>query len=84
MNPLNGQVTWNLSAGQAGRIARHEDRRPPAIGDIDGDGWLEIVQGTNEEYVRGESATSTSLRSRISSAFPLSTAGCTRSPTTAT
>ena len=26
------------------------------MGDIDGDGFLEIVQGTNEEYVRGEAA----------------------------
>lgn len=54
VNPLNGQVTWNLSAGQPVGSRGTKIVASPALGDIDGDGWLEIVQGTNEEYVRGE------------------------------
>ncbi len=54
VNPGNGQVTWNLSGGQPVGSRGSKIVGPPAIGDIDGDGFLEIVQGTNEEYVRGE------------------------------
>jgi hypothetical protein len=50
----NGQVTWDLSGGQPVGSIGSKLVGGPAIGDIDGDGWLEIVQGTNEEYVRGE------------------------------
>jgi len=55
VNPLTDQVTWNLSGGQPVGSRGTKVVASPAIGDIDGDGWLEIVQGTNEEYVRGES-----------------------------
>src|SRR6185369_8350530 len=55
VNPLNDQVTWHLSGGQPVGSRGTKVVASPAIGDIDGDGWLEIVQGTNEEYVRGES-----------------------------
>ncbi len=55
VNPLTDQVTWNLSGGQPVGSRGTKIVASPAIGDIDGDGWLEIVQGTNEEYVRGES-----------------------------
>ena len=55
VNPLNGQVTWNLSGGQPVGSRGTKIVGSPAVGDIDGDGFLEIVQGTNEEYVRGES-----------------------------
>ncbi len=48
------QVTWNLSSGQPVGSIGTKIVGGPAIGDIDGDGWLDIVQGTNEEYVRGE------------------------------
>jgi hypothetical protein len=48
-------VTWNLSGGQPVGSRGTKIVGGPGIGDIDGDGFLEIVQGTNEEYVRGES-----------------------------
>ncbi len=54
VNPLTDQVTWNLSGGQPVGSRGTKIVASPAVGDIDGDGWLEIVQGTNEEYVRGE------------------------------
>jgi len=55
VNPLNAQVTWNLVGGQPTGSRGTKVVGSPAVGDIDGDGFLEIVQGTNEEYVRGES-----------------------------
>ena len=55
VNPLTGQVTWNLVGGQPTGSRGTKIVGSPAVGDIDGDGFLEIVQGTNEEYVRGES-----------------------------
>ncbi len=55
VNPLNDQVTWNLVGGQPTGSRGTKLAGSPAVGDIDGDGFLEIVQGTNEEYVRGES-----------------------------
>jgi hypothetical protein len=55
VNPLTDQVTWNLVGGQPTGSRGTKIVGSPAVGDIDGDGWLEIVQGTNEEYVRGES-----------------------------
>ncbi len=55
VNPLNDQVTWNLVGGQPRGSRGTKIVGSPAVGDIDGDGFLEIVQGTNEEYVRGES-----------------------------
>ncbi len=54
VNPATGQVTWNLSSGQPVGSRGTKIVGSPAVGDIDGDGFLEIVQGTNEEYVRGE------------------------------
>jgi len=59
VNPLNGQVTWNLSAGS--RSARaHQDRRLAAVGDIDGDGFLEIVQARTRIRCAARAATSMS------------------------
>jgi hypothetical protein len=55
VNPTTGQVTWNLVGGQPVGSRGTKIVASPAVGDIDGDGFLEIVQGTNEEYVRGES-----------------------------
>ncbi len=54
VNALTGKVTWNLSGGQPVGSRGTKIVASPAVGDIDGDGFLEIVQGTNEEYVRGE------------------------------
>jgi hypothetical protein len=54
VNPVNGQVTWNLVGGQPVGSIGTKLVASPAVGDIDGDGFLEIVQGSNEEYVRGE------------------------------
>lgn len=54
VNPVTGHVTWNLVGGQPVGSRGSKIVASPALGDIDGDGWLEIVQGTNEEYVRGE------------------------------
>ena len=56
VNGTTGQVTWNLVGGQPTGSRGTKIVASPAVGDIDGDGFLEIVQGTNEEYVRGEAA----------------------------
>ncbi len=56
VNPVTGQVTWDLVGGQPRGSRGAKIIASPAVGDIDGDGFLEIVQGTNEEYVRGEAA----------------------------
>jgi hypothetical protein len=54
VSPGTGQVTWDLVGGQPRGSRGTKLVGSPAVGDIDGDGFLEIVQGSNEEYVRGE------------------------------
>ncbi|MCC6763419.1 MAG: VCBS repeat-containing protein [Deltaproteobacteria bacterium] len=56
VDPMTGKVAWDLVGGQPRGSRGTKIVAAPAIGDIDGDGFLEIVQGTNEEYVRGEDA----------------------------
>lgn len=56
VDPMTGKVTWDLVGGQPRGSRGTKIVASPALGDIDGDGFLEIVQGTNEEYVRGEDA----------------------------
>ncbi|MEB2285259.1 MAG: FG-GAP-like repeat-containing protein [Myxococcales bacterium] len=56
VDPATGRVAWDLVGGRPRGSRGTKIVASPAIGDIDGDGFLEIVQGTNEEYVRGEPA----------------------------
>jgi hypothetical protein len=54
VNPVNHQVVWKLDGGEPVGSRGTKLVSSPAVGDIDGDGDVEIVLGSNEEYVRGE------------------------------
>ncbi len=56
VNPTNHQVSWKLDGGEPVGSIGTKLLSSPSVGDLDGDGKLEIVLGSNEEYVRGEEA----------------------------
>lgn len=56
VNPVNDQISWKLSSGQPVGSIGTKLTGSPSVGDLDGDGKLEIVLGSNEEYVRDETA----------------------------
>ncbi|HXC50111.1 MAG TPA: FG-GAP-like repeat-containing protein [Candidatus Limnocylindrales bacterium] len=56
VNATNHQVTWKLVSGQPVGSIGTKLLSSPSVGDLDGDGHLEIVLGSNEEYVRGETS----------------------------
>ncbi len=56
VDPTTHQVEWKLSGGQPVGSIGTKLLSSPAVGDLDGDGALEIVLGSNEEYVREEEA----------------------------
>jgi len=56
VDPVTHQVSWKLESGQPVGSIGTKLLSSPSVGDLDGDGTLEIVLGSNEEYVRGEEA----------------------------
>lgn len=54
IDPVTHKVAWALDGGQPVGGIGTKTLSSPAVADLDGDGRLEIVVGTNEEYVRGE------------------------------
>ncbi|HEY2772660.1 MAG TPA: FG-GAP-like repeat-containing protein [Candidatus Binatia bacterium] len=56
VNADNGQVVWKTISGQSVGSIGTKLLSSPSVGDIDGDGKPDIVIGSNEEYVRGETA----------------------------
>ncbi len=56
VHPVNHQVVWKQISGQDVGSRGTKLVSSPSVGDIDGDGDVEIVLGSNEEYIRGEEA----------------------------
>jgi hypothetical protein len=57
VDPVTHKVVWKDASG-GGKVGSIGTKLvgSPSVGDLDGDGQLEIVLGSNEEYVRDETA----------------------------